>query len=93
MRAIARGLMSRRRLLLPDVPSLGLAPVIIEELFAAFDRPRSEQVTILQMDQMAGLAPALADRVYVLEGGRFAASGTAAKIARNEALEKAYLGA
>ena len=92
MLAIARGLMSRPKLLLLDVPSLGLAPAIIEELFAALDRLRNERVTILLVDQMAGLALALADRAYVLEGGHIVASGTAAEIARNDALERAYLG-
>ena len=92
MLAIARGLMSRPRLLLLDEPSLGLAPAIIEELFAALDRLRNERVTILLVDQMAGLALALADRAYVIEGGHIVASGTAAEIARNDALERAYLG-
>jgi ABC-type branched-subunit amino acid transport system ATPase component/ABC-type branched-subunit amino acid transport system permease subunit len=92
MLAIARGLMSKPKLLLLDEPSLGLAPAIIEELFAALDRLRNERVTILLVDQMAGLALALADRAYVIEGGRIVASGTAEEIAGNDALEKAYLG-
>ena len=93
MLAIARGLMAQPRLLLLDEPSLGLAPAIIEELFAALDRMRNEAVTILLVDQMAALALALADRAYVIEGGRIVASGTAAQIAGNDALERAYLGA
>ncbi|HEV7821150.1 MAG TPA: ABC transporter permease, partial [Burkholderiales bacterium] len=76
-----------------DEPSLGLAPAVIDELFASLGRLRSEQVTILLVDQMAGLALALADRAYVIEGGRVAAQGTAAEIAAEGALEKAYLGA
>jgi len=92
MLAIARGLMSKPKLLLLDEPSLGLAPAIIEELFAALDRLRNERVTILLVDQMAGLALALADRAYVIEGGHIVASGTAAEIGRNDALERAYLG-
>ena len=92
MLAIARGLMSKPRLLLLDEPSLGLAPAIIEELFAALDRLRGERVTILLVDQMAGLALALADRAYVIEGGRIVAAGSAAEIAQNDALERAYLG-
>jgi len=92
MLAIARGLMSKPKLLLLDEPSLGLAPAIIEELFAALDRLRNERVTILLVDQMAGLALALADRAYVIEGGHIVASGTAQEIARNDALERAYLG-
>ena len=92
MLALARGLMTRPRLLLLDEPSLGLAPAIIEELFAALDRLRNEGVTILLVDQMAGLALALADRAYVIESGRIAASGTADEIARGGTLERAYLG-
>ena len=93
MLAIARGLMAKPRLLLLDEPSLGLAPQVIDDLFAALDRLRGEAVTILLVDQMAGLALALADRAYVIEGGRIVASGTAAEIAADGALEKAYLGA
>jgi ABC-type branched-subunit amino acid transport system ATPase component len=90
--AIARGLMAKPRLLLLDEPSLGLAPTVIEDLFAALHRLRAEQVTILLVDQMAGLALSLADRGYVIEGGRITASGNAAEIAAAGALEKAYLG-
>jgi ABC-type branched-subunit amino acid transport system ATPase component/ABC-type branched-subunit amino acid transport system permease subunit len=92
MLALARGLMARPRLLLLDEPSLGLAPTVIEDLFASLDRLRAEQVTILLVDQMAGLALSLADRGYVIEGGRISASGSAAEIAADGALEKAYLG-
>lgn len=92
MLAVARGLMSRPKILLLDEPSLGLAPKIIAELFAALDRLRSENMTILLVDQMAALALALADRAYVIEGGRVAAQGTAAEIASNDGLAKAYLG-
>jgi ABC-type branched-subunit amino acid transport system ATPase component/ABC-type branched-subunit amino acid transport system permease subunit len=93
MLAIARGLMAKPRLLLLDEPSLGLAPTVIEDLFASLDRLRAEQMTILLVDQMAGLALSLADRAYVIEGGRINASGSAAQIAAEGALEKAYLGA
>jgi ABC-type branched-subunit amino acid transport system ATPase component/ABC-type branched-subunit amino acid transport system permease subunit len=92
MLAIARGLMGRPKMLLLDEPSLGLAPAIINDLFVALDRLRSEQVTILLVDQMAGLALALADRAYVIEAGAIVASGSAAAIAADGALEKAYLG-
>jgi len=92
MLAIARGLMAKPRLLLLDEPSLGLAPQVANDLFAALDRLRAEAVTILLVDQMTGLALALADRAYVIEGGRIVASGPAAEIAAGGALEKAYLG-
>ncbi len=93
MLAVARGLMAKPKLLLLDEPSLGLAPQVIEDLFAALDRLRGKQVTILLVDQMAGLALSLADRAYVIEAGRISASGSAAQIAADGALEKAYLGA
>jgi ABC-type branched-subunit amino acid transport system ATPase component len=91
MLAIARGLMGRPKMLLLDEPSLGLAPAVINDLFAALDRLRAESATILLVDQMAGLALALADRAYVIEGGRIVASGTAHEIAADGSLEKAYL--
>ena len=93
MLAVARGLMAKPKLLLLDEPSLGLAPQVIEDLFASLDRLRAERVTILLVDQMAGLALSLADRAYVIEAGRISASGSAADIAADGALEKAYLGA
>jgi branched-chain amino acid transport system ATP-binding protein len=93
MLAVARGLMSRPRILLLDEPSLGLAPKVIAELFAALDRLRGEGMTILLVDQMAALALSLADRAYVIEGGRVVAQGTAAEIAADGALAQAYLGA
>jgi ABC-type branched-subunit amino acid transport system ATPase component len=92
MLAIARGLMARPRMLLLDEPSLGLAPQVINDLFAALDRLRAEEATILLVDQMAGLALALADRAYVIDGGAIVASGSASEITEAGALEKAYLG-
>ncbi len=92
MLAIARGLMARPRILLLDEPSLGLAPKVIAELFAALDALRAEGMTILLVDQMASLALALADRAYVMEGGRIVAQGTAAQIGGDDALARAYLG-
>jgi branched-chain amino acid transport system ATP-binding protein len=91
MLAIARGLMARPKLLLLDEPSLGLAPAVIHDLFAALERLRAEAATILLVDQMAALALALADRAYVIESGRMVASGPASEIAASGALEKAYL--
>ena len=92
MLAIARALMSRPRILLLDEPSLGLAPKVIAELFTALDALRREGMTLLLVDQMAGLALALADRAYVMEGGRIVAQGTSAQIAADGALAQAYLG-
>jgi branched-chain amino acid transport system ATP-binding protein len=92
MLAIARALMSRPRILLLDEPSLGRAPKIITELFAALDVLRKEGMTLLLVDQMAGLALALADRAYVMEEGRIVAQGSAADILADGALAHAYLG-
>jgi branched-chain amino acid transport system ATP-binding protein len=93
MLAVARGLMARPKVLLLDEPSLGLAPKVIEELFSALDRLRDEAMTIVLVDQMAALALSLADRACVIEGGSVVAQGTAAEMAADEALQKAYLGA
>jgi len=92
MLAIARGLMSKPRILLLDEPSLGLAPKVIEELFQALDTLRQEGLTVLLVDQMAALALAIADRAFVVEGGRVVAEGSAEDIAADPALAKAYLG-
>ncbi|MCZ2497797.1 ATP-binding cassette domain-containing protein [Xylophilus sp. Kf1] len=92
MLAIARALMAQPRILLLDEPSLGLAPKVIADLFAALDQLRREGMTILLVDQMAGLALALADRAYVMENGRVVAEGSSAEIAADGALAAAYLG-
>jgi ABC-type branched-subunit amino acid transport system ATPase component/ABC-type branched-subunit amino acid transport system permease subunit len=93
MLALARGLMSRPIILLLDEPSLGLAPKVIAELFASLDALREQRMTLLLVDQMAGLALALADRAYVMEAGHIVAQGTARAIASDEGLARAYLGA
>lgn len=91
--AIARALMSRPRLLLCDEPSLGLAPLITSELFAAIDRlSRDDGLSVLLVEQNAHLALQLAKRVYVLETGRIVAHGDAEIIAADNTIQKAYLG-
>ncbi|MFN3570424.1 MAG: ATP-binding cassette domain-containing protein [Polaromonas sp.] len=92
MLAVARGLMSQPVLLLLDEPSLGLAPKVIEELFAALDKLRNEGLTVLLVDQMAALALSLADRAYVLASGRVVAEGTAQSLLADGSLAQAYLG-
>ncbi|HEV2550866.1 MAG TPA: branched-chain amino acid ABC transporter ATP-binding protein/permease [Stellaceae bacterium] len=92
MLALARGLIAAPRVLLLDEPSLGLAPAVIARLFTALAELRDEGVTLVLVDQMAGMALALADRGYVLEGGRVRRSGTAASLASDDTLRQAYLG-
>ena len=92
MLAIARGLMGKPQVLLLDEPSLGLAPAIIDELFATLAELRDRGITILLVDQMAALALKVADRGYVLESGRIVRADSAASLAQDPALEAAYLG-
>jgi branched-chain amino acid transport system ATP-binding protein len=92
MLAVARGLMARPRVLLLDEPSLGLAPMLAREVFAAIQRLRSDGVTILLVEQMAVQALALADRAYVLERGRVTLEGPAQVVRENPAIIDAYLG-
>ena len=92
MLAVARGLMARPRVMLLDEPSLGLAPILVREIFAAIGRLREQGVTILLVEQMAAQALALADRAYVLERGRIALEGPAPAVRSNPAVIEAYLG-
>ena len=92
MLAIGRGLMAWPRLLMLDEPSLGLAPVLVTELFACIQRIHTEQVTILLVEQNVHQALAIADRAYVLENGRTVRSGTAAELQADDAIREAYLG-
>jgi branched-chain amino acid transport system ATP-binding protein len=92
MLAIARALMGAPRLLLLDEPSLGLAPLIIKEIFAIIRDLRKRGITILLVEQMANLALRLADRAYVLDGGRITLSGTGAELLAHPEVRKAYLG-
>ena len=92
MLAVARGLMAKPRVLLLDEPSLGLAPILVREIFAAIERLRAEGVTVLLVEQMAAQALALADRAYVLERGRITLEGAAQDVRSNPAVIDAYLG-
>lgn len=92
MLAVARGLLTGPRVLMLDEPSLGLAPLVVDELFASFEKLRAEGMTLMVVDQMAGQALALADRAYLLETGAIVKSGAAAVIAKDPSLEAAYLG-
>ncbi|MGE5485420.1 MAG: ABC transporter ATP-binding protein [Ignavibacteriales bacterium] len=92
MLALARGLMSQPRVLLLDEPSMGLAPAIIEEVFDMIAEINRQGTTVLLVEQNAEMALSIAHRGYVLERGRLALEGTAAELAANESVRKAYLG-
>ena len=92
MLAIARALMSRPKLLLCDEPSLGLAPLITQELFGIISTLSEQGIAVLLVEQNANLAMKIAHRVYLLETGRIVASGDAATIAADDSIRKAYLG-
>jgi branched-chain amino acid transport system ATP-binding protein len=92
MLAVARALMARPRLLMMDEPSLGLAPMIVEQIFEIVERLNREGITVLLVEQNARLALGIAHRAYLLEQGRIALSGTAAEVGANEAVSRVYLG-
>ncbi|MFH1090259.1 MAG: ATP-binding cassette domain-containing protein, partial [Pseudomonadota bacterium] len=92
MLAIARGLISRPRILLLDEPSLGLAPLVVDELFHSIRRIHERGTTILLVEQNAQLAMALADRGYVLANGEVVAAGATQELMDMEYVRKAYLG-
>ena len=92
MLAVARGLMSRPRLLLLDEPSLGLAPLIVQQLFATIRTIRERGMTVLLVEQNANMALSVADRGYVLVTGRLTVEGTPQELLDNEEVRAAYLG-
>jgi branched-chain amino acid transport system ATP-binding protein len=92
MLAIGRGLMAEPRLLILDEPSLGLSPLLVEEMFALVARIAADGLAILLVEQNVVQSLALAQRAYVLENGRIALSGEAQALAQNPDLQKTYLG-
>ncbi len=92
MLALARGLMSRPRMLMLDEPSLGLAPIIASQFLAEVSRLRDEGLTVLLVEQNARAALRTADRGYVLETGRIVLEGTAQDLLNNPEVQRAYLG-
>ena len=92
MLAMARALMSRPKLLLLDEPSMGLAPLLIKEIFIIIKEINASGTSVLLVEQNANMALSIADKAYVLETGRITLSGTAAELASSEEVRKAYLG-
>lgn len=92
MLAIGRALMSRPKLLMMDEPSLGLAPLIVKELFEIIKEINKQGVTILLIEQNANAALHIADFGYVMETGRITMMGTGAELLKDENVKKAYLG-
>ncbi len=92
MLAMGRALMSRPKLLLLDEPSMGLAPLLIKEIFSIIQDINKSGTTILLVEQNANMALSIANRAYVLETGRITLSGDAKKLAASEDVRKAYLG-
>ena len=92
MVAVGRGMMSRPKLLMLDEPSLGLAPLMVREVFNVVTRVNSEGVTVLLVEQNVKHTLSIATRAYVLENGRISMEGKGQDLLNNEHVRKAYLG-
>ncbi len=92
MLAVARALMSHPKLMMMDEPSLGLAPIIVQDIFHIIEEINRQGVTILLIEQNANLALRIADQGYVLETGRISLSGTGSELLADESVKAAYLG-
>ena len=92
MLAMARALMSRPSLLMLDEPSMGLAPILVEQIFSIITELHESGVTILLVEQNAQMALTVADRAYVMETGLITMQGSAQELLHNDAVQKAYLG-
>ncbi|MDI9242400.1 ABC transporter ATP-binding protein [Fusibacillus kribbianus] len=92
MLAVGRALMAKPKIMMLDEPSLGLAPLVIADIFKLFDRIREMGVTIILIEQNARMALKVADRGYVIESGRIVYEDTAQNLLRSDAVVKAYLG-
>ena len=92
MLAVGRALMSRPKLMMLDEPSLGLAPLVVQDIFSIIREINRQGVTVLLIEQNANMALKIADLAYVLETGRITMSGTGAELLANEKVKEAYLG-
>jgi branched-chain amino acid transport system ATP-binding protein len=92
MLATGRGLMADPKLLLLDEPSMGLAPILVEQIFEVIQDINQQGVSILLVEQNAQMALSIADRAYVMETGTVALSGKASKLVQNPMVREAYLG-
>jgi len=92
MLAMGRALMSHPKLMMLDEPSMGLAPILVEQVFSIIRQLHEEGTTILLVEQNAQMALSVADRAYVMETGKITLQGTGAELARSDQVKKAYLG-
>ncbi len=92
MLAMGRALMCHPKLMMLDEPSMGLAPILVEQIFEIIQRLHESGTTILLVEQNAEMALQIADRAYVLESGRVTLSGTGTELAQSDEIKKAYLG-
>ena len=89
---MGRALMSAPKLMMLDEPSMGLAPILVEQVFEIIQSLHKAGTTILLVEQNAQMALSIADRAYVLENGKVSLSGTGRELAQSEQVQKAYLG-
>ena len=92
MLAVARSLMSRPKIMMLDEPSLGLAPLVVQDIFKIIQEINDEGVTILLIEQNANMALRIADKAYVLETGKITMEGSGKELLENESIKEAYLG-
>ncbi len=92
MLAMGRAIMSHPKLLMLDEPSMGLSPILVDQIFSIIKDLHNEGTTILLVEQNAGKALKISDRAYVLESGRIVLSGTGKELSESDAIKKAYLG-
>ena len=92
MLAVGRALMARPKLIMMDEPSLGLAPLVVADIFKCIKNINEQGTTVLLIEQNANAALKIADKAYVLETGLISMSGTGEELLRNDAIKEAYLG-